>query len=157
MNDYVSIFYSRCAFRPSCHRCPYATTERKTDITIGDFWHIENTIPDFFAVNGTSLFLIHTEEGKILFDQIKNSLDYRESTIKECEQDDLMHPTPVSSHREEFWNDYGKHGINYIMKKYGQLSYTQRAINKLKRIASKLNRGRHAQNNSSGFLSLEAA
>ena len=47
IKDYVKVFYNRCALRPSCHECPYATTERKTDMTIGDFWHIEETIPDF--------------------------------------------------------------------------------------------------------------
>ena len=157
MNDYVNIFYNRCALRPSCHRCPYATTERQTDMTIGDFWHIENTIPDFFDPDGTSLFLIHTKEGKLLFDQIKENLNYRESNTKECEQDNLARPTPVSPNRKKFWNDYRKHGINYIMKKYGQLSYTQRAINKLKRIAPKLNRGGHTLTNSAESLLLEAA
>ena len=48
IKDYVKVFYNRCALRPSCYECPYATTERKTDMTIGDFWHIEETIPDFY-------------------------------------------------------------------------------------------------------------
>ena len=39
LKDYVKVFYNRCALRPSCYECPYATTERKTDMTIGDFWH----------------------------------------------------------------------------------------------------------------------
>ena len=58
LKDYVKVFYNRCALRPSCYECPYATTERKTDMTIGDFWHIEETIPDFYDPNGNSLFLI---------------------------------------------------------------------------------------------------
>lgn len=41
INDYVSIYYNnKCALRPSCYECPYATTERKVDLTIGDFWGI---------------------------------------------------------------------------------------------------------------------
>ena len=60
IKDYVKVFYNRCALRPSCYECPYATIERKTDMTIGDFWHIEETIPDFYDPNGNSLFLIHT-------------------------------------------------------------------------------------------------
>ena len=50
LKDYVKVFYNRCALRPSCYECPYATTERKTDMTIGDFWHIEETIPDFMTL-----------------------------------------------------------------------------------------------------------
>ena len=67
IKDYVKVFYNRCALRPSCYECLYATTERKTDLTIGDFWHIEETIPDFYDPNGNSLFLIHTNRGEELF------------------------------------------------------------------------------------------
>ena len=34
IKDYVKVFYNRCALRPSCYECPYATTERKTDMTV---------------------------------------------------------------------------------------------------------------------------
>ena len=53
--------------RLSCYECPYATTERKTDMTIGDFWHIEETIPDFYDEKGNSIFLIHTDRGVVFF------------------------------------------------------------------------------------------
>lgn len=89
IGDYVRIFYNRCALRPSCHECPYATTERKTDMTIGDFWHIEETIPDFYDEMGNSLFLIHTDRGEKLFDNIKENLDYRLSDMKQCWQKNL--------------------------------------------------------------------
>ena len=47
LNDYVRVFYSHCALRPACHECPFVATERKTDMTIGDFWHIEEKMPEF--------------------------------------------------------------------------------------------------------------
>lgn len=132
--DYVRVFYNRCALRPSCHECPYTTTKRKTDMTIGDFWHIEDTIPDFYNANGNSVFLIHTDKGKKLFDNIKNNLDYRLSDTKQCWQKNLEMPTPVSEHRQEFWRDYHKWGINYIIKKYGALPLKTKIKNKFLRI-----------------------
>ena len=77
IKDYVKVFYNRCALRPCCYECLYATTERKTDMTIGDFWHIEETVPDFYDSNGNSLFLIHTNRGEELFEKIQGDLDYR--------------------------------------------------------------------------------
>lgn len=121
IRDYVRIFYNRCALRPSCHKCPYTTIKRKTDITIGDFWHIEETIPDFYDDKGTSLFLIHTDVGLELFERIKDSLEWRESNIVQCRQDNLESPTLVSKRRKEFWLDYHRNGIEYIMKKYGTI------------------------------------
>ena len=130
ISDYVKIFYNCCALRPSCHECPYTTIERKTDITIGDFWHIEDTIPDFYDPNGNSLFLIHTDRGESLF----NSMDYCLSDTKQCWQKHLEAPTPVSAHRKEFWNDYQRRGIDFIMKKYGTVSLKNKVKNKILRI-----------------------
>ena len=119
LKDYVKVFYNRCALRPSCYECPYATTERKTDMTIGDFWHIEETIPDFYDPNGNSLFLIHTGRGEELFEKIRDNMDYRLSNTAQCWQANLEAPTQKSEQRDVFWNDYQKKGIDFVIKKYG--------------------------------------
>lgn len=119
IKEYVKIFYNKCALRPSCHECPYATTERQTDITIGDFWHIEKTIPDFYDTEGTSVFLIHTKRGLELFHNIKGTLDFYNSNADECWQNSLEKPTEKSPMREQFWLEYQAKGIEFIMKKYG--------------------------------------
>lgn len=134
LNDYVRVFYNRCALRPSCHKCPFATIERKTDLTIGDFWHIEMTIPDFYDPDGTSVFLIHTNYGEKLFDNIKKDLNYRQSDPKQCWQANLESPTPVSEHRQKFWNDYKRKGIGKIIKKYGADPLKSKIRNKILRI-----------------------
>lgn len=103
LKDYVKVFYNRCALRPSCYECPYATTERKTDMTIGDFWHIEETIPDFYDPNGNSLFLIHTGRGEELFEKIRDNMDYRLSNTAQCWQANLEAPTQKSEQRDVFW------------------------------------------------------
>lgn len=134
IKDYVKVFYNRCALRPSCYECPYATTERKTDITIGDFWHIEETIPDFYNPNGNSLFLIHTNRGEELFEKIQGDLNCRLSNTTQCWQANLEAPTKKSEQREEFWNDYQRKGIDFVMKKYGTVSMKTKIQNKLLRI-----------------------
>lgn len=131
IKDYVKVFYNRCALRPSCYECPYATIERKTDMTIGDFWHIEETIPDFYDPDGNSLFLIHTNRGERLFEKIQGDLDFRLSNTAQCWQTNLETPTQKSEQREEFWNDYQKKGIRYIMKKYGIVPLRTKVKNKL--------------------------
>lgn len=134
LKEYVKVFYNECAFRPSCHECPYASTERLTDMTIGDYWHIEENIPDFYDPDGNSLFLIHTSRGGEIFDSIKDSIVYRLSNTKECWQKNLESPTPISNRRAEFWHDYQKKGIDYIMKRYGTVSFKARLKNKVKKL-----------------------
>lgn len=140
IKDYVKVFYNRCALRPSCYECPYATTERKTDMTIGDFWHIEETIPDFYDPNGNSLFLIHTNRGEKLFEKIQGDLDYRLSNTTQCWQANLEAPTQKSEQREEFWNDYQKKEIDFVMKKYGTVPMKTKIKNKLLRIMGGVHR-----------------
>ena len=134
IKDYVKVFYNRCALRPSCYECLYATTERKTDLTIGDFWHIEETIPDFYDPNGNSLFLIHTNRGEELFEKIRSDLDYRLSNTTQCWQANLEAPTQKSEQREEFWSDYKKKGIDFVMKKYGTVPVQTKIKNKIIKI-----------------------
>lgn len=134
VSDYVRVFYSKCALRPSCHVCPYTTTERKTDMTIGDFWGIENVHPEFFDPKGNSLVLIHTSAGKKLFDNIKDLLEYIESNRENCLQPNLVRPTELSTRRGEFWNDYNNNNVQFIMKKYGTISMTSKVKRKLKKV-----------------------
>ena len=131
LKDYVRVFYNQCALRPSCYECPYATTERKTDMTIGDFWHIEETIPDFYDPNGNSLFLIHTDRGEELFEKVRDNLDYRLSNTAQCWQANLEAPTQKSEQRDVFWNDYQKKGIDFVIKKYGTVPMKTKVKNKL--------------------------
>ena len=134
ISDYVSIFYNKCALRPSCHECPYATSERQVDLTIGDFWGIEEVMPDFYSSEGNSLVLIHTEKGQGLFEKIKDKVEWRESSINDCLQPNLVHPTEKSPKRDEFWRNYHSKGIDYVIKKYAGVSF----MSKVKRIIKQI-------------------
>lgn len=103
-------------------------------MTIGDFWHIEENIPDFYDPDGNSLFLIHTNRGEELFEKIQGDLDYRLSNTTQCWQANLEASTKKSERREEFWNDYQRKGIDFVMKKYGTVPMKTKIKNKLLRI-----------------------
>lgn len=119
LQAYVRTFYKHVMLRPACHKCPYSTAERQADITIGDFWHIEEKIPSFYDKMGTSLFIVHTERGSEVFDAIKDSIDWIETNATDCWQINLERPTERSLRRDEFWRDYKSKGVAYIIEKYG--------------------------------------
>lgn len=134
ISDYVKVFYNKCALRPSCYECPFATIERNVDITIGDYWGIEKAIPDFYSSEGNALVLVHTEKGYKIWEEISDNLDWVKSNTTECVQPNLVKPTEKSPLREQFWSDYNKGGIQYIMKKYGKKGLKIRIKNKIARI-----------------------
>lgn len=122
IREYRRLYSSRNMLRPCCSHCPYTCIDRYTDITIGDFWHLEKTMPDFVDENGVSLVLIHTESGQQLFKNISDIVDIRESNKKDCWQMNLEKPTNHASSRKEFWIDFYTKEIQYVMKKYGNAS-----------------------------------
>ena len=62
--------------RPSCYECRFKGVERSTDMTLGDYWGVENYQPDMDDNKGTSLVFIHTEKGRELFDSIKQDMKW---------------------------------------------------------------------------------
>ena len=134
VKDYMQVFYNGYALRPSCYVCPYATTKRKVDITIGDFWHIEDKLPNFYDADGNSVFLIHTNRGIELFKDLETEIDFEESNVIDCWQKNLEKPTEKPDLRERFWKDYKMFGIKYVMKNYGQPPFIKRVYNRIRKI-----------------------
>ena len=134
ISDYVSIFYNKCALRPSCYEYSNATTERKVDLTVGDFWGIDKVMPDFYSPEGNSLILVHTDKGQEFFEKIKDQVEWRESNVTDCLQSNLFKPTERSPRREEFWTDYQKKGVSFVIKKYAGTSLMSKIKRKVRRI-----------------------
>jgi dihydropteroate synthase len=49
--------------RPSCYACHFKGTKRESDITLADFWHVEEVLPRIDDDLGTSLVLTHSDKG----------------------------------------------------------------------------------------------
>jgi len=115
---YIKLFNSNLVLRPSCYYCKFANIHRPSDIMIGDFWGIENSMPEFEDEKGVSLVFINTIKGENLFEQIKNNICFKQSNITDCIQFNLQKPTKKPTNREEFWRNYNDRGFNYISRKY---------------------------------------
>lgn len=134
LRDYMRVFNSGMALRPSCYRCPYTCIERDTDITIGDFWGIEKNHPEFASEMGVSILMTHSKLGENLFENIKTQLDYIETEAAECIQPQLHRPSKKSNIREQFWYEYKNKGIRYVMHKYGDLSTIEKLKYKFRKL-----------------------
>ena len=72
-NIFMRGFLKDLYLRPSCHACPSKRFKSGSDITIGDFWGIEHHYPAFDDDKGSSLVLIHSEEGMEYYTAITTS------------------------------------------------------------------------------------
>lgn len=124
-NDtFYRLFLSNTILRASCYNCSFSNLTRPSDITIGDFWGIENSMPEFEDDLGVSLVLINSPKGLDLFQKVSSKLYYRESNTVECLQRNLYAPSEPSPQREQFWRDYWERGFEYALKKYVQYGLT---------------------------------
>lgn len=101
-NLFNCIYSVHYATRPSCHHCLYANMKREGDITIGDFWGIEKTHPEFYNANGVSLVLVNTKKGEQIINLIRHKFETLTSNKNECLQPNLSYPAPSSPAREIF-------------------------------------------------------
>lgn len=70
-------FLKNIFLRPSCYCCEFKTVNRMADITLADFWGIQDILPDMDDERGTSFVWIHSEKGKGLFDCICANTVYK--------------------------------------------------------------------------------
>ena len=118
IEDYAMLYRSNSFMREACYNCPFASVERHSDITIGDYWNYNSLKKEFVNMNGTSVAIINTEKGMRLFDNSKEYLDYCESSINDCIQPNLVGPTKKGKQYRRLQKDYSKKGLEYIIDKY---------------------------------------
>ena len=123
LDNYANGFNRCILVNDVCFNCPYATTPRSGDITIGDFWKgptAEEIIGATDAASlpkGVSLVLINSEKGKLLWEAIKDDLFYMESDIETAKKGNrtLYAPSIRNRSYKLFWNCYKHFGYRVSM------------------------------------------
>lgn len=130
-DPFYIMFFSHLSIRPSCHKCVYASYHRVTDLTMADFWGIENSNKAFDDNIGVSLLLVNTRKGRAIVENIKSDLWLEKSNQKDCYQPIFGAPSKSSPKRSIFWKDYSEDDSARIIQKYGRLSFLQKIQKKL--------------------------
>lgn len=111
-NLFMRLFLSDLCLRPSCHKCPAKDGQSGSDITLADYWGIENHHPEWDDDKGTSLVLVHTAKGAEMFSCLgANSVA---TTYEEALAGNPAIEHSASEHKwvARFWNMYKKSGLN---------------------------------------------
>lgn len=80
MRGFVNDLYSR----PSCAQCRFKGSERRADITLGDFWGVWEQHPEFDDDRGVSLVVVNTEKGAHFWGAIQEDMDVISVTMQEA-------------------------------------------------------------------------
>lgn len=136
-NIYMRGFLKNIYLRPSCYACSARCGKSRSDITIGDYWGIQNVIPEIDDDKGISLVLTNTDKGEYIYNSIKVksiASNYFEAIkFNPALEISVIEP----KQRKEFWNQLKENNlmitlINSVGRTRPQLWY--RLIRKVKRV-----------------------
>jgi len=118
---------SRITWRESCYSCPYKSVKRVSDMTIGDYWGVQNHHTTFKPKDGVSVILVNTGKGSTLFETISSSVTSEKSSVSfVTEKNSLVNEiheghVAVPAQRSAFFHVLRTQGWEAADKKYLQL------------------------------------
>ncbi len=86
-DPFCRMYFANDTLRPSCYHCKFCTSDRSSDVTLGDFWGIEKVRADMEDGMGTSMLILHTDKAKKVWEQVKE-----DTCWFACEREDLLQP-----------------------------------------------------------------
>lgn len=107
--------------RPSCYECHFKGFPQKADITLADFWGIENLDRSMDQDRGTSLVMINSDKGNRLFNAIKDEIKWKEFSMAEAQKGNPAMDGSLQSakpNRASFFQDLDKEKFEDVARKY---------------------------------------
>lgn len=106
---YFKAYLSGCMSRECCYRCVYTTTDRTGDLTLADFWNIQERAPltRKNMQKGVSFIGVNTPKGRELLEKISDKLFLQERLLDEITNNNaqLSRPSDRPSIRDHFYTD----------------------------------------------------
>ncbi len=136
-NKYIQGFLKNFYLRPSCYSCSFKTINRQSDITLADFWGIENVLPSFDDDRGTSLILVNSKKGNVIFSSVVDKIDYEKVHI---DQAILYNQSAVKSmdynpKRDKFFLELSDGtDVSQLIAKYTKVSFLKNLYVRLRTI-----------------------
>ena len=129
INVFMQGFLKDLYLRPSCYACPAKKGKSHSDITIADYWGINQYLPEFDDDKGISLIMVNTGKGQSKYDLL--AVQNIETTYEQAlsHNSSIEHSVAIPKLRKYFWSTYSKIGLKAITKTCNKLkpSFTSRA------------------------------
>lgn len=119
-SNYMQAFLKDLSIREACYDCKFKTKNRKSDITLADFWGIQNIKPEMNDNKGTSLVIVNSLKGVDLFERIKERINFVETNFEESiKYNPSMTCSPqIPKNREKFFEDLDDMDFDKLVNKY---------------------------------------
>ncbi|MGL4519398.1 MAG: Coenzyme F420 hydrogenase/dehydrogenase, beta subunit C-terminal domain [Phocaeicola sp.] len=139
-NIFMRGFLRDLYLRPSCHSCPSKSFKSGSDLTIADFWGIQNVLPEFDDDRGASLVMISTERGQKAYSDISGSQEKIEVTFASAYAGNPSITKSAKTHpnRESFFKYVDSKSVIKLIIKNTNPPFKQIAKSKIYNLASSM-------------------
>lgn len=119
-SKYMRLFLSRICQNTSCDTCHYRKMPRIADITLGDYWGVSKYHPEMNDNKGTSVVLLNTTPGSILFESIADKVVQCESKAEYAIAGNpcIVRSSKPHPKRTEFFANLDKYTLDELIKMY---------------------------------------
>ena len=140
-DPFMKAFLQNMILRPSCHNCQSKNGRSNSDITIADFWGIENVFPDINDEKGTSVVVFHTDKGRRCVEEL--GIKTKETSLDMLKQynTSYMRSAPRHPKRDTFFARIDKEKLTKVIDDCTKPTIKQRIKSLLRKIAMRIKNG----------------
>lgn len=82
-NKYIRGFVGDIYLRNSCYQCKFKSLHRQSDLTLADFWGIENINKQMDDGKGTSFVIVNSDKGNQILQNIRKGIEINKVDLNE--------------------------------------------------------------------------
>lgn len=133
---YMRGFLKDLYLKSSCYSCKFKGDNFFSDITLGDFWGIENINPEIDDDKGISAVIVNTEKGYNLLNNVSDKIYLMETSYDNIiiGNPSIVRSVTYNNNREKFFNQINKLDIHKNIKLNTRDSSIKRLKNTIKKI-----------------------
>lgn len=116
-DPYLRGYHKGLFYRPSCYQCKYANPQRISDITMADFWGVDELFPKIDVHKGCSVLISNTEKGQEWMDRLEESMTLEKVELSDVIKRNSQLREPAKKHhkREVFFSNLGKQDFESVV------------------------------------------
>lgn len=119
------LFYKNIMLRHSCSVCPYNVINHKSDVTVADFWGVDEILPQMDGPEGTSMVICNTSKGQELIGRASDALNIVPAVLDydfmSRRNPNLVRPARIDKDRMVFENEYDRKGFVRVACRWGDM------------------------------------
>lgn len=115
-NIFMQGFLNNLYLRPSCYDCPSRKGRSGSDLSLGDYWGVDERYPDFVDDMGVGVILVYKDKGfvnELDIDCLLIESEYSHAVKRNvCIERNVTEPQD----RKIFWKEYETYGLGAVKR-----------------------------------------